>query len=194
METVNCPSCGSTGPAAALLCGVCGWSLDVLPTVAMRPEATGPASEVEDPSAECPTCGQQLSPDDSSCPVCSSPVSAAATQTAEIVAVQVVLPGGLVVTVRDGENVEFGRAVDRADVSVSLAPYDGVSRVHATIGLRQGRQLEVSDLQSTNGTFVDDIQVQGVIRVPANRSMSIRLGRGAAMTVSPIHHSSRGNA
>jgi len=194
VESVTCASCGHVAPAAALICGVCGWSLDVLPTVALGPSVVDAVSTAPGLPEECPTCGQTLSAGEAACPICHTQrPSTERAPGAEIVAIQVALPGGLVVTIADGESASFGRAVDRADVSASLAPYDGVSRRHADIAFGQG-QLEVSDLQSTNGTFVDDIQVHGAVRLAASRSMSIRLGRGAALTVSPIHHASRGNA
>jgi pSer/pThr/pTyr-binding forkhead associated (FHA) protein len=64
----------------------------------------------------------------------------------------------------------MGRAT-RADFVVD-APL--VSRIHCRLSVTREGQLEVEDLRSTNGTFVNDRRVERAVLVPGDR---LRLGR-----------------
>lgn len=72
------------------------------------------------------------------------------------------LPKGVIKTI--------GRATG-ADFIVD-APL--VSRVHCRLTVLPGGDLEVRDLESTNGTFVNDARVDNVRLVPGDR---LRVGR-----------------
>jgi pSer/pThr/pTyr-binding forkhead associated (FHA) protein len=72
-----------------------------------------------------------------------------------------VLPGGI---------KTVGRAV-RADFIVDAAL---VSRVHCRLTSDRDGRLEVEDLKSTNGTFVNDRRVRRAVLVPGDR---LRVGR-----------------
>ncbi len=63
-----------------------------------------------------------------------------------------------------------GRAV-RADFIVDAAL---VSRVHCRLTSHEDGKLEVEDLKSTNGTFVNDRRVRRAVLVPGDR---LRVGR-----------------
>jgi pSer/pThr/pTyr-binding forkhead associated (FHA) protein len=71
------------------------------------------------------------------------------------------LPGGM---------KTVGRAV-RADFIVDAAL---VSRVHCRLTSTTSGRLEVEDLRSTNGTFVNDRRVKRAVLVPGDR---LRVGR-----------------
>jgi pSer/pThr/pTyr-binding forkhead associated (FHA) protein len=64
----------------------------------------------------------------------------------------------------------MGRAT-RADFIVD-APL--VSRVHCRLAITPEGRLEVEDLDSTNGTYVNDRRVERAMLVPGDR---LRLGR-----------------
>jgi pSer/pThr/pTyr-binding forkhead associated (FHA) protein len=65
----------------------------------------------------------------------------------------------------------IGRSADRCDVVFNDA---SLSHQHARLALRGDTWL-LEDLQSTNGTFLNDIEVRDVVPVAAGDS--IRLGR-----------------
>lgn len=72
--------------------------------------------------------------------------------------------------VRLGSTKTIGRAT-RVDFVVD-APL--VSRVHCRLEASRSGQLEVQDLRSTNGTFVNDRRVQHALLAPGDR---LRVGR-----------------
>ena len=69
-----------------------------------------------------------------------------------------------------GHPKTLGRAT-RADFIVD-APL--VSRIHCRLSVTRDGQLEVEDLRSTNGTFVNDRRVDRAVLVAGDR---LRLGR-----------------
>lgn len=69
-----------------------------------------------------------------------------------------------------GATRTLGRAV-RADFILEAAM---VSRVHCRLSVSPDGQLEVVDLGSTNGTFVNDRRVERAVLVAGDR---LRLGR-----------------
>lgn len=71
----------------------------------------------------------------------------------------------------------LGRAV-RADFIVE-APL--VSRFHCRLTMSDAGQLEVADLESTNGTFVNDRKVQQAVLASGDR---LRVGR---LELSVVH-------
>ena len=74
-----------------------------------------------------------------------------------------------------GEPRTLGRAT-RADFIVDVPL---VSRFHCQLSVSPDGQLEVEDLRSTNGTFVNDRRIERAVLVAGDR---LRLGR-AELTV-----------
>lgn len=72
--------------------------------------------------------------------------------------------------VTPGAMKTVGRAV-RADFIVDAAL---VSRVHCRLTSHEDGKLEVEDLKSTNGTFVNDRRIRKAVLVPGDR---LRVGR-----------------
>ena len=81
--------------------------------------------------------------------------------------------GGRVIRLRRGTNL-LGRA-EQARVRVDE---DGVSRRHAKIVVGAGDCVELFDLQSTNGSFVDGARVE---RAVLGHAVRIHLGRHAEL-------------
>jgi len=77
---------------------------------------------------------------------------------------------GLTFRVMPGSMKTMGRAV-RADFILD-APL--VSRVHCRLSATASGTLEVEDLKSTNGTFVNDRRVKRIALVPGDK---LRVGR-----------------
>jgi pSer/pThr/pTyr-binding forkhead associated (FHA) protein len=76
----------------------------------------------------------------------------------------------LTLRVLPGSVKTLGRAT-RADFIVDAAM---VSRVHCRLTSMQDGKLEVEDLRSTNGTFVNDRKVKKAVLAPGDR---LRVGR-----------------
>ena len=71
---------------------------------------------------------------------------------------------------RTGSIKTIGRAI-RADFTVDVPL---VSRLHCRLTATDTGQLEVIDLQSTNGTFVNDRKIRQAVLVAGDR---LRVGR-----------------
>jgi hypothetical protein len=124
-----------------------------------------------------PGCGTSLL-DDGRCPVhaisLSGEVSAQLTRVearpdAPSAATPVALefPFGAVGV--GSEELRVGRSPDSGPLAARLGGYDNVSRHHARIW-REGGELYVADLDSTNGTFVNDVEI------PAYQPRRLRVG------------------
>jgi len=84
--------------------------------------------------------------------------------------------------IRDEMNYLLGRfqRSQPQDPHVDLTTYDaanqGVSRIHAQIHMEEG-QLYLTDLDSTNGTFIDDLRLLPHQPTRLYQSAQIRLGK-----------------
>jgi hypothetical protein len=117
----------------------------------------------EPPPAVCaePGCGNPLDPD-GTCPLHNLGMAAEAAAYApatsrESTLFQLEFPFGAV-PVGTGE-LRIGRAEEFGAIAESLKDYDKVSRHHAIVWT-EGGELYVRDLNSTNGTFVNDRKVE----------------------------------
>jgi hypothetical protein len=59
------------------------------------------------------------------------------------------------VAVPCGQTLPLGRDAAQSPVAATLAPYDNVSRLHATVGMDADGSVWIRDERSTNGTYVD---------------------------------------
>jgi hypothetical protein len=127
---------------------------------ARRPEALRPVSEVLGPAAEFPM------------PVAPAEVHCLAIESAE-------LPDRLIII--DGSGIKVGRSAP-ADV---VLPHKSISREHCIIGLAND-ELLVSDLNSTNGTYIDEARISRATVLPVGSLL--RIGQVA------LRHSVRSRA
>lgn len=187
MESVKiCPACGSENPVTTILCA-CGVSLATVPR-SVRPEqpvaqdAVSPATE----SITCrePTCGATNPPGQTNCTYCNAPLGEAATvmaSTSGASRVILVWPWGEEPFDR---SLNIGRDPSFSPLADRLAPFSNISRRHATLRLTNDG-LEVEDLASTNGTFVDGARLparvcrvvrgSAVLRFAASLNVTLRL-------------------
>ena len=70
------------------------------------------------------------------------------------------------------EDTIIGSMAERADCCINLP---GISRTHAKI-IRENNQYYVKDLNSTNGTRVNDVVLASYQLVPINRNDTITVG------------------
>ena len=190
--------CGAEVPAGAYLCPECGspvrdgagsviGPVDDGESTQARPavELSSPAEESAGPEATrpCPTvwCGGVVRSDETFCPYCHSPVPAAPTRTGAVpdaravVALRLRFPHGQVVVLRPGHAVELGREVPDSAVTQALLPLGAVSRRHARVEWID-EHITVTDLNSTNGTYVDGIAASPAVTKPRG-PMVVRLGK-----------------
>ncbi len=78
---------------------------------------------------------------------------------------------GEIVFVADNSSIIIGRG---EEAGLCIADDQRASRKHAIIGLQEGKAY-VSDLSSTNGTFIGKIQVRG--REPLKEGDVVFIGR-----------------
>ncbi len=71
--------------------------------------------------------------------------------------------------------------VDDDDLDLNMAPYggakQGISRVHASLKVNENKTLSIIDLNSTNGTFVNEVQLAANKPRVLRSGDSVRLGQ-----------------
>lgn len=70
---------------------------------------------------------------------------------------------------------------DDDDLDLNMAPYggakQGISRVHASLKVNDNRTLSIIDLGSTNGTFINEVQLEPNQPRVLRSGDSVRLGQ-----------------
>jgi hypothetical protein len=168
-----CPTCGRQRPDGVTFCDECGTRLNE-----DAPASAGVLA--------CPKCGAQLESGGNFCDMCGAPVGTAATAVpsspppvsgrliVQSSHVSLPLPSGLteVVIGRKDPHSGFAPEVDLTDHGGTEG---GVSREHARLFVRGG-QLFIEDLESTNGTFVNQQKLSPGRPRPVRDGDEIRLG------------------
>jgi hypothetical protein len=174
---MNCPECQAEVVEGDLVCGSC-----YVPFVgSVRPVPAPPDEPVV--SRDVPGAGPEPGPEPRPRPA--PPLGVPRPTTIDRAGVlELRFPAGSVV-VRPGREVTLGRdpllCPDTAD---RLAPYDNVSRLHATVGLDPDGACWVRDEGSTNGTFVDGEEIGPGERGPLREGAELRL---ASDVTAPVH-------
>lgn len=152
MAELICPSCGQPGPEGQTMCPTCIGPL--IPAAAMRADS-GPApppdrsSSPAPPSPPAPIAGGKACRDPD-CAHAGRVPRAGCTACGRLPRVR--FPWGPTAVVA-GTPLVIGRAED--PLAGHLAEYGNVSRRHAVIRNDDG-DLLITDLNSANGTFVND--------------------------------------
>ncbi len=186
--------CGAELPADAVVCSGCGGLVDptgavgvpdlVAPAPAVAPDpglsrpAPSPVTPVGSPA--CSLCRRPLPATATVCPFCGT-VTAPGRPGA---VVGVLLPDGSATTLPEDEPLVLGRESEDPTARAALACLDTVSRQHARLRLSSG-QLHVEDLRSTNGTYVDGVEVVRPVEVPLHSRVAIGLGTSITVYVVP---------
>ncbi|MCW3814442.1 FHA domain-containing protein [Micromonospora sp. DR5-3] len=143
--------------------------------------ADGPGTGLE-AAATCPSCDGVLpAADPPVCPACLTPLAGALVLELDAATPhgrwrRVVLPGTELV---------LGRDPRHSPAAAVLGRYDTVSRRHARVAVDQDRRARVTDLDSLNGTFVDDVPVPPGTTVDLRPGSLLRLGRTVSLRVGP---------
>jgi hypothetical protein len=194
----NCPVCNGLISADDLLCKHCHSTLFgpvADSTIAQGPPQSPPPQPPAEPSAVavtaiCPRvwCGQEYTVGTAICPRCFEPLPAAGQ--ARISSVRLVLPGGATVEVVPGRELLIGRDSLDARIADGLDPYDGVSRRHAELTVSE-TCATVTDLRSTNGTYVDGARAAGAAVPLEPGHHQLGLGREAVIAIEVLAAVSR---
>lgn len=181
---ILCPQCNTQNEAGAAFCDQCGAAL-----------ASAPADSAE--ATACPVCGAAAMAGDAFCNECgaalSAPAPAPAPASAPAPALASIPAGRAAQIVSGGGRVELsGKAsylIGREDPISGIHPEidttgsdgdaAGVSRRHAEI-IQAGGGWFLQDLNSTNGSFVNNQRVPPHTRHPLHSGDQIRLGKWVA--------------
>ena len=188
---ITCPTCNTQNETGAAFCDQCGTSLAALNTAAAAVSA-----------GRCPVCGAAAMNGDAFCEECgaalSTPASAATPVTAtgagsaafattlpHTVRVQILIANGQSVELAGKSSYLIGREdqvsgiYPDVDTTRSDGDTSGVSRRHAEI-VQQSDQWFMQDLNSTNGTYINNQRVAPLSRQPLHSGDQIRLGKWTA--------------
>lgn len=126
------------------------------------------------PAADtCYGCGASLPDDDNStCPTCRRPRIRPG--------LQLLFDHGGTVTVEVGRNTLLGRHPGRSPHAAVFRDRDGVSKKHATVGVRSNGEAWIRDEDSLNGTFVNGRRIAKARAETLRHSDRIGLGRTTA--------------
>ena len=144
-QDIKCPNCGARIPNDSNYCDQCGSEL----LVCLKCGNLGT-------DAFCDDCGGPMVARKNA----PSPQTSQTSQTSDDIfktgasALRLKLRDGrLILTVKDGALI--GRT--EGEYASQLASYDLISRRHATFS-KQGRQWMLTDLGSTNGCYINDVE------------------------------------
>jgi hypothetical protein len=192
---IVCPTCNTQNETGAAFCDQCGASLAALNAVA------APAA-AEANTGTCPVCGAAATAGDAFCEECGAALGAPAPAAIPVTSIgtahvstipsapravhaQILLGNGQSVDLTGKANYLIGREdqvsgiYPDVDTTHSDGDAGGVSRRHAEI-VQQSDQWFLQDLNSTNGTYVNNQRVAPNSRQPLLSGDQIRLGKWAA--------------
>jgi serine/threonine protein kinase len=92
-----------------------------------------------------------------------------------------VVETGEIIAPREAPKLVLGRKDDVVFPDVDLTPFEGlkkgVSRKHAEIRIEENRRIFISDLNSTNGTWVNGHRIEPLISIPLHNGDIIAFGK-----------------
>lgn len=182
--TITCTECGSELPGPVVLCPRCGGEQDVearkspvaAPAPGVAASAAAVGAEASPPLCADPSCRQPLTAGASLCLYCGAEVAA------QRVATVLLLPNGDRLSLKNGEYVVLGRDPAASPCAHAFAGYDNVSGRHAEVRAT-AEGFSVTDLQSTNGTRIEDSLLSRGGTVHVSNSGALRLGADAVVHV-----------
>lgn len=155
MESMkNCPGCGNECAALESLCPHCGADLTMV-------QLTGiphtPRSTPSTPAHTCPDpqCGASNPAGQETCLYCGARLAAVAR--AGSVSIQATWPWGATMLTAP---LAIGREPSFSPLAEQLAEYLDISRVHGMLRPMPDGSLEIEDLGSKYGTYVDGALLQ----------------------------------
>ena len=201
MARLSCASCGATVTRDEVICPGCGAVLFGSDAIV---ESAGPPGDADDPlgsdgdsvaidgspteasePARCPHCFEPLiSREDVVCLHCLREIAHSKPTAGQVTGLAIIFRAGELRVAR-GEELILGRDPSYP-TAATLAPFDNVSRRHASVGLDVSGQAWVVDHDSTNGTYIDGIAVMPGRRTPLDDGAQLRLASDVAATIRRI--------
>lgn len=173
--------CGANYSVGEVICPGCSNPVDGEMTTPLLQPST--PENNQPPSWECPECDQINAGTVQDCVFCGSTQSVAPlAEGGQLGELLLLLPDGSTVPLQEGRPVVVGRESSDPRIAGPLDPFDAVSRVHVELELRDGG-LRVTDLNSTNGTWVDGRRVDGVQVIAPRPRLALGLGRNLVVTI-----------
>lgn len=203
MESVTtCPSCGLAVGAQDQICRGCRRNLKrsqpharrVPPPSARLPSDAEPGTfEIANPAAVSPErgavcagpgCDEIVPPGADECPYCSTPTTPPTPRRGQAVSVTSFQPPGprLRGIAIGGVQLPFssilviGRDPSQSPVAAGIRHLDQLSRRHASLE-QSGQAILITDLRSTNGTFVDGVRISAESPMALQPGSQLRLGQ-----------------
>jgi FHA domain/Double zinc ribbon len=167
MALLTCPACAAVVSQDDLICFTCGANLprqtpaeeEVTPPTVMQEyvRREGGAASPQAPET-CPACGRPVGDRSlASCPTCGRTLAAGSGRISPVV-LRLTFPTGNV-DVPAGTSLVLGRDPGESLVAAAFAPFENVSRRHATVTVSDAGEATIRDEHSTNGTFVNGDRV-----------------------------------
>lgn len=176
----QCPSCGTLNRAGVLLCEACGTNLSTGQRAPLSTRMIGEERETWEDLPNVPIDGADtLDVEQFEKP--SKAGSGVFDERKMLLRIQVDgQDTPLLLRLSEGHQLRVGRREVDNHVDIDLAPYDGygkgISRRHMSLDL-QDRRLEVWDLHSSNGTYLNGIRLDPNHRHQLRDGDELRLGR-----------------
>lgn len=180
--------CGATYEAGERLCPGCFDSLDDPPSLTplasiFTPAMTADSALAHPAQRACGTCRRRAPDTQQTCAFCGSPLTTASPSPSTGPAV-LELPTGRRVAVDPDTALVLGREAPNTDVCAALASCDAVSRRHASL-LIAGGAVQVTDLGSTNGTYLNGRRAEPVAVADLDGPVRIGLGQEVMIVLQP---------
>jgi hypothetical protein len=184
---VNCKECGAATAEGALFCDACGAFLlerESAPAATIEEDSTRTMVPVA-PMPALPRAGSEPSPFADESDLTPPPALVGQDMAASVEARQLsfVIPtSGRRHTVEIKDEIHVGRAdpgsgyLPELDLTVDDGVQKGVSRRHAVIQ-RSSRGILLVDLNSTNGTSLNNFRIPPDLPYPLNNGDEVRFGQ-----------------
>lgn len=176
----QCPSCGTLNRAGVLLCEACGTNLSTGQRAPLSTRMIGEERETWEDLPNVPVNGSDtLDVEQFEKP--SKAGTGVFDERKMLLRIQIDgQDTPLLLRLSEGHQLRFGRREADNQVDIDLVPYDGynkgISRRHMALDL-QDRRLEVWDLHSSNGTYLNGIRLDPNHRHQLRDGDELRLGR-----------------
>jgi hypothetical protein len=175
-----CPECGTDGvQPGQLVCRGCFVPFSLMTPVRDR-------DDDPDPTAVLP----QVDPDSEQTRIINMipgalPRAAQTRREAPPQALRLSFPGGEIVLVEPGGSIRLGRDPHLCPAVGFLAVHDNLSRLHATVGVEADGSAWITDVGSTNGTYVHGYRLVAGQQTPLRPGDRIRLAADVNVQVLP---------
>lgn len=185
----RCRHCGLEYPVDPGDCGNCGMSdfvqtgsIEALPDSLPPCPDAGHDPQVRQQVCTAPDCGQPIPVGQGECDYCGAPLQHGMEPISDVRAPDLVAADGTRIPLLNGLEVVLGRDPGESPWSRLMQGHTGVSRRHASVVVDDDI-VRIRDLDSSNGTWVNGIEIDETAAVPVSDGIIIGLGHRYVLTV-----------